>query len=201
MSSESKHTETEVKIWVADLAEIERRLKSAGAVLHAARVYERNVRYEDADDSLTPDDRVLRLRQDTRVRLTYKEPGLSGTAGVISRTELEITVDNFETADLLLQKLGYHPAWVYEKYRTTYQLGDCEVVLDELPFGNFIEVEGEPAAIEQTLAAIGLAQAQRITASYSELFFLGKTMLGLDFRDLTFENFRGVRVPDEFFKE
>lgn len=27
---------------------------------------------------------------------------------------------------------------IYEKYRTTYQLNQCEVALDELPFGNFL---------------------------------------------------------------
>ncbi len=198
--SHTRHTETEVKLWVPDLAGIEWRVQAAGGILRAERLYERNVRYEDADDSLTPVDKVLRLRQDTRVRLTYKEP-VSATNGILSRQELEVTVSDFETADLLLQKLGFHPAWLYEKYRTTYELGGCEIVLDEMPFGNFVEIEGDAEDIERVVAQIGLAEAPRIAASYSELFFRGKAMLGLTFRDLTFENFKGIAVPKELFAD
>jgi len=31
---------------------------------------------------------------------------------------------------------------MYEKYRTTFTIGSLEVVLDELPYGNFVEIEG-----------------------------------------------------------
>jgi adenylate cyclase class 2 len=194
-----QHVEIEVKIKVESLAAVEQKLKAAGATLKAGRVYERNVRYEDAGETFTPAARVLRLRQDTQVRLTYKEPHDPVGGGVWARTELEVTVSDFETADLLLQKLGFHAAWTYEKYRTTYELEGCEVVLDEMPFGSFIEVEGEPDTIERALSALGLADAPRITASYSDLFFRVQARLGLSFRDLTFENFRGVRVPEAWF--
>ncbi len=198
--TDQKHVEIEAKIKVKDLAEIERKLKAAGAMLHAERVYERNVRYEDAAESLTPAARVLRLRQDTRARLTYKEPHDAAGQGEWARTELEVTVSDFDTTDLLLKKLGFHPAWIYEKYRTTYELEGCEIVLDEMPFGPFVEAEGEPDAIERALRAIGLSDAPRITASYSDLFFRVKERLGLPFRDLTFENFKDIKPPDELFK-
>jgi adenylate cyclase class 2 len=191
------HVEIEAKVKVSDLKAIERRLQAAGGVCKSSGVYERNVRYEDANETLTPSARVLRLRQDTRARLTYKEP--HEQEGEFARTELEVTVSDFETMDLLLQKLGFHPAWIYEKYRTTYELNGCEVVLDEMPFGAFIEVEGEPAGIERTLKTLNLADAQRISASYSDLFFRVKDRLGLSFRDLTFENFKDIGVPDEVF--
>ncbi|MBN8621467.1 MAG: hypothetical protein J0L63_21320, partial [Anaerolineae bacterium] len=67
------YIEREVKLYVRDLAGIEQRLKQAGATLKAARVYERNVRYENAAHSLTEAGIVIRLRQDTRIRLTYKD--------------------------------------------------------------------------------------------------------------------------------
>lgn len=185
------YVETEVKIRVNDLAEIEQRIAGAGGMLAKPRVYERNVRYDDAAHTLTGAGKVLRLRQDERIRLTYKEP-MEG----MSRTELEVTVSDFDTADLLLRRLGYSPVWLYEKYRTTYTLAGCEIVLDELPFGAFIEIEGEPGAIEQAIAALGLAAAPRIVASYSELFARLKERLGLDFRDLTFENFKGVALSE-----
>ncbi len=194
-----KNIETEVKIKVADLAAIEQKLKAVGAPLKAGRVYERNVRYDDAENTLTPAGRVLRLRQDTRVRLTYKEPHSQASDKAWSRTELEVTVNDFETADLLLQKLGFHTAWIYEKYRTTYEFKECEVVLDEMPFGPFIEVEGDSDHIEQVLDTLGLSGARRINVSYSDLFFRVKARLGLPFRDLTFEDFKNITVPSEVF--
>lgn len=193
------NVETEVKIHVDDLAAIERKLQALHAELSAERVYERDLRYEDDHNTLTPAKRVLRLRQDTRARLTYKEPFDKNAPDSASRTELEITVSDFDTTDLLLQKLGFHVSWIYEKYRTTYKLFDCEIVLDEMPFGKFIEVEGEQADIERVLKTLELADKHRITESYSDLFFKVKDKMSLPFRDLTFENFKNVRVPGEYF--
>ena len=69
------YNETEIKLYVPDLKQVEQRLEKAGATLKAARVFERNVRYDDAEHTLTPQGKVIRLRQDTRVRLTYKDEG------------------------------------------------------------------------------------------------------------------------------
>ncbi len=203
---DQKHVEVEVKIHVGKvgdgdaLAVLEKKLQALGAPLKAPRVYERNVRYEDQDNTLTPAARVLRLRQDTRVRLTYKEPHDSAANGkVLARTELEVEVSDFEMMDLLLQKLGFHESWIYEKYRTTYALDDCEVVLDEMPYGSFVEVEGPAEAIEKVLTSLDLQDKPRILESYSTLFFQIKDRLGLSARDLTFDNFRGVHVPESLF--
>src|SRR4051812_50145503 len=101
--TDPNHVEIEAKIKVKDLAEIERKLKAAGATLRAERVYERNVRYDDAGESLTPSQRVLRLRQDTRVRLTYKEPHDSAGPRGRTRTHLAVTRSRFRTTALLLR--------------------------------------------------------------------------------------------------
>lgn len=195
-------TETEVKIAVTDLGAIRARLEAAGAALSKARVYERNVRYEDAAETLAAQDIVLRLRQDSVARLTYKAPPGDDAAlppNVRTRFEAEVTVSDFETMDTILRRLGFHPHVVYEKYRTTYRLGEAEVVLDEMPFGDFIEVEGQVPAIERALAALGLSGAPRILVSYMVLFDRVKAALALDAHDLTFANFEGVEVPAEVF--
>ena len=191
-------TETEIKILVADLRALAARIEAAGGDLESPRVYERNVRYEDAQQTLSPQGIVLRLRQDTRVRLTYKDaPRLD--QGALTRFEAEVTVDDFDTMDTILRRLGFAPSVVYEKYRTTYRLGEAEIVLDELPFGNFAEIEASPAVIDGTLAALGLADQPRILNSYLGLFTQVKQALGLEVHDLTFANFAGVRVPPEVF--
>ena len=199
MNDHDEHLEIEVKIQVATHAPIRQKLNELGATLSAERVYERNVRFEDTTYSLTPSHRVLRLRQDTRTRLTYKEPQPEAYAGVQARTELEVTVSDFALMERILEKLGFFSAWIYEKYRTTYTLYSAEVTLDELPFGNFVEIEGDPAAIEKAVAALFPDGATRIPASYSDLFIQLKARLELHFGDLTFANFKGVTVPPNAF--
>jgi adenylate cyclase, class 2 len=195
----SDKQETEVKLYIPDLHAVEQRLQSLGAHLSAPRVYERNVRYDDAEESLESAGSVLRLRQDTRARLTYKGKG-SVEKGILSRTELEVEVSDFDTMDAILGKLGYHTAMIYEKYRTTYELDDVEIVLDEMPYGNFVEIEGDHPTIERLIERLELQDAPRIPASYTALFVRVKMALKLDVQDLTFDNFRGVAVPDNLFQ-
>jgi adenylate cyclase class 2 len=198
----SKLVETEIKIYITDLDSITARLLAAGAERAKARVYEHNVRYENRQESLTPNDIVLRLRQDTRARLTYKAPPAPDSeisTHVRTRFEAEVEVSDFDTMDIILQRLGYHPHVIYEKYRTTYRLDEVEIVLDEMPFGNFMEIEGSEPAIEAALRALGLQDEPRILGSYMELFARVKAALNLDVHDLSFANFEGVDVPPEVF--
>ncbi len=200
MGQEDRYLEIEAKLLVENLALVESRLAAMGATVRQTRVFERNIRYEDSGRTLTPAGIILRLRQDSRAYLTYKGPLATGTPGLQTRFEAEVTVDDFDTMDLILRKLGYQPFMVYEKYRTTYALGDAEVALDELPYGNFVEIEGAPAAIEALVTGLGLTPNVRFQESYGQLFDHVRANLGLAFHDLTFENFAGVAVPPEAFR-
>ncbi len=197
-------TETEIKLYAPDLNTIRARLETAGAVLRSGRTHEHNVWYENAEETLRSQQIVLRLRRDQRVRLTFKAPAEVAEQGrVRTRFEAEVEVNDFDTMDIILQRLGFHPSVIYEKFRTTYTLntsgGEVEIVLDEMPFGSFVEVEGAPAAIEAALAALGLEHAPRILTNYMTLFEHVKSALGLHMHDLTFANFAGVHVPPTVF--
>lgn len=194
------HYETEVKLYVPDLSTAAIQLVAAGATLSVPRVFERNVRYEDQNNSLSSRGIVLRLRQDNRNRLTYKEGG-TAQDGIISRLEAEVEVSDFEKMQFILSRLGFAPAMIYEKYRTTYHLADTEIVLDEMPFGNFVEIEGSHQAIEAVIATLGWGANPRIPASYVRLFGFLRTRMGLTFNDMTFDNFKGITVPSNVFGE
>lgn len=193
------YTETEIKLYTSDLKAVAAALEATGAQPVKPRLYERNIRYEDAAGSLTGRGIVVRLRQDDRARLTYKEPppptSTPADTSLQHRFEAEVEVSDFAAMDVILQKLGYFPAMVYEKYRTTYHLEGTEVVLDEMPYGPFVEIEGEPAAIHQVRERLGLGAAPAFGISYARLFDNVKRNLGLTFTDLTFANFEGIDVP------
>ena len=119
-----RYLEVEAKLLVEDFRPIEGRLAQLGAITRHTRTFERNIRYEDSAGSLRASGIVLRLRQDDRVRLTYKGPSESAPEmalqGLQARFEAEVTVDDFDTTDLILRRLGFRSAMIYEKYRTTY---------------------------------------------------------------------------------
>lgn len=118
---------------------------------------------------LDPRKRVLRIRRVAgRGLFTYKERGASESA-VKRHREEETAVADPEALAAILDALGYRPALVYEKRRSTWRVGGAEVVLDELPFGLFVEIEGEEEVIHEVEALLGLGGAEAEHAPYPEL--------------------------------
>ncbi len=193
------YREVEIKLYTPDLEAMRARLERTGAELIAPRILERNIRYDSADGSLVSRGLILRLRQDTRARLTYKAGGEQMDNGLYARFEAEVEVSDFDTMDVILTRLGFRWSMVYEKYRTTYRLAGAEIVLDELPYGNFVEIEGDESSILRAVDLLGLHDATRFNLGYAALFDNVRRNLGLTFRDLTFTNFSGLIVPEQAF--
>ena len=182
--------EIEVKFLVADLAAVRARAQDGG-VLVAPRVHERNVRFDTPDEALLARQELLRLRQDTRARLTFKGPAAEDAASEAKvREEIELEIADFDRMATILERLGFQPVQSYEKYRETYHWGEVEVVLDETPFGDFVELEGaNEAAIKHVAVALGLDWSRRVLANYLALMELARRTFDLPFTDLTFANF------------
>ncbi len=194
--------EIECKLYFPSLEAIQAHLAHAGAVLTNPRTYEHNIRYDGPNGDFATRGIVLRLRRDQDIRLTYKAPALQHVQGMVTRLELETTIGDFETMDAILLHLGYRHNMVYEKYRTTYHLPDVpdvEMVMDEMPYGNFLEVEGTPEGIETALAKMNLADVTRIMLGYVDLFELLRRHHQFEFRDLTFQNFATIDVNPQIF--
>lgn len=186
--------ETEVKFYVLDLNRIQTQLQALKAHLIQPRVLETNIRFDLPDASLRSKGNVLRLRYDTDARLTYKSAS-KNEQGVLSRREIEFVVEDFEKAKQFLEALGYQKLVYYEKYRTTYKLNETLVMLDELPYGNFVEVEGETLEIIRTSSLqLNLNWDTAIATSYTSVFERARTALKLSFTDLSFANFANVKV-------
>jgi adenylate cyclase, class 2 len=129
--------------------------------------FEENTIYAGA--GLGPGLRALRLRRvEGRAVLTLKERQPSSEA-IKRQRELETEVADAEATDAILRALGYAPALVYEKRRETWQLGVAEVVLDELPFGWYAEIEGDADAILEAERRLDLSDAEPEHATYPAL--------------------------------
>jgi adenylate cyclase class 2 len=186
--------ETEIKFYIHNLPAKVEHLRSLGAQVIQSRVYERNLRFDTPYMELSSQARVLRLRQDTATHLTYKGPG-QRTDGVISRREIEFEANNFRAAKDFIEALGFEIIFLYEKYRAVYELEAAHIMVDELPYGNFLEIEAEThETIRQISDRLELAWERAVQASYSGLFTQLKEKLNLPFRDLSFENFQGQNI-------
>jgi adenylate cyclase, class 2 len=187
--------EVEVKFLVEDLGILREHLLEAGAKLVRPRIYERNVRFDTAHNALLKEEKLLRLRQDTAVILTFKAPSeLDEGSEAKVREEIEVQVDDFDRMAAILRRLGYEPKQVYEKYREAYHLDDLEIVLDEMPYGLFVELEGDEQAIKETAERLGLDWGERILSNYLAMMGLLVDQYNLPFQDITFENFRDSEV-------
>lgn len=192
--------EIEVKFHVSDMARMRVRLADMGAV-REINARETNIRFEDLQNGLYRQKALLRLRKADKTTLTFKSkpPGGSGGGSDPNRqfkilNELEVVVDNFDVMRRILEALGFHAEQVYEKNRETWALGQTRFCLDQMPYGAFMEIEGEPEAIRQAAALLELEWSQRILRNYLEMFDVIKTKKNLPFTDVTFENFTGIDI-------
>src|SRR5919112_2297947 len=134
------------------------RLKEVGAEVAREEEFEENTIY--TGPGLDPRSRVLRLRRTPRGALfTFKERDPSPSA-VKRQREEETEVSDADALAAILGALGYSPALVYEKRRETWRLNRTEVVLDELPFGLFLEIDGEESSILEAEKLLDLEDAQ-----------------------------------------
>jgi len=186
--------ETEAKFYVLDLGRIKSRLNELEADLIQERILETNIRFDLPGAPLRAQGRVLRLRRDTGTKFTYKSAS-TGEQGVLSREEIEFGVEDFEKAKRFLEALGYQKLLYYEKYRTTYELNDTLIMLDELPYGNFIEIEGRTVdAIRAIASQLSLKWDATIATSYSGLFDRVRNALNGSVHDLSFAEFKDIKV-------
>jgi adenylate cyclase class 2 len=188
-----KSLEIEIKFHVADIDAIRARILCLGGE-PKGNGFETNIRFDDAEQRLARGKQLLRLRQDTRCRLTVKSPPDDGDTEFKIFRELEVQVSDCQTMAAILEQLGFYPRQVYEKERETYHFNHTELCLDTLPFGQFLEIEGEKKDIRQTAEALGLHWDKRITDNYLSLFASLKKQLDLPFEDVTFENFKGNEI-------
>jgi adenylate cyclase class 2 len=188
-----KHIETEVKFYLPEIEPVRNIIIRMGAE-STGRIFETNLRFEDAEKNLIQRQSLLRLRKDTRTRLTFKAPSNDPDAEFKTLKELEVEVSDFATMRRILEALGFHAEQIYEKWRETFVFQATTLCLDAMPFGNFLEIEGEKTAIKDLADRLGLLWKKRITANYLAIFETIRQEFGLPFTDLTFENFDSTSI-------
>ena len=146
-------------------------LRGEGFRVIKRRVFEVNTVYDTPGLDLRNASTLLRVRSAGRVgTLTYK--GQPAVARHKSREELEVAIPDAHMMGAILERLGFHPAFRYEKYRTELgQPGHSGIAtIDETPIGVYVELEGQPAWIDRTARRLGFAEEDYINLSYARLY-------------------------------
>ena len=177
--------EREIKLRFDSADEARAKLLALGATpLHGRRLQE---------DALLDfeDERLRRERSTIRVRceggkslLTFKGPVMPGLIKI--REEHETVVSDGTVLLAILESLGLHIWFRYEKYREEFEADDVVMAVDETPVGVFVELEGGEAAIHATARALGRTPHDYITDSYRFLFLQHRDANGLAGPDMVF---------------
>jgi adenylate cyclase class 2 len=170
-------TETEIKLsWHGSAEEARALIERRGYGLLSPRTLEADQLFDLASGALRQSDQVLRLRKTSspdagqRSMVTYK--GFASREIYKSREEIEFDVSDPDAFALVLERLGYHPGFRYEKYRTMFKAyGEPGIItIDETPIGVYLELEGPQAWIDSTAAHLGFPAERFLTASYAALY-------------------------------
>ena len=142
---------------------IEKRLRALGASSRPIE-HEENTLYRGGRIDLGSC--ALRLRRvGARAILTFKQR-LPSNSPIKRQREEETEVANADALHAILTALGFRPALVYEKRRTRWRLGRAEIVIDELPFGLFMEIEGSEKGIARIEVQLGIEDLPAVMETY-----------------------------------
>ena len=187
------HLEIEVKFFINDIDLLRNRVLDLNCSLQG-REFETNIRYDDKNNTLFKNKSLLRLRKDKHNYLTFKSTPKTQDKDVKIMTEYEVKVNDYESIQHILASLGFVPVQHYEKYRETFCMGNTQILIDTLPYGDFIEIEGDKDHILKLASELGLNWNHRILLNYLAIFEIIKDKLNLPFSDVTFDNFASYKI-------
>lgn len=218
-----QNAEIELKFPIDDLALLQSRLPLLGFQLDTPRTFEQNTLYDTPDRSLRRSTQILRIRRygDTWTVTHKRTPGNSSEDDDTRykiRIETETRIDDGPALGAIFEQLGYAPVFRYEKFRTEWSQATASIegplfmnanlpaevsllrqprhlVIDETPIGDFAELEGPPAWIDQTLAALGIDPERCLTESYGRLFLAWKERMESPAENLTFDEIPNAIAP------
>jgi len=152
--------EVELKAVVDDLAERRKKIEEAGASLSfEGKISDR--RYDFASREMSSRDEVLRVRryrspQSTKTFLDWKGPTEFRDVYKV-REEITTPVEDFDSLEQILFHLGLELTSEIDRDIAQYQFGEATIRFESYPrMDVLVEVEGEPAAIEAAIDALGL---------------------------------------------
>ena len=177
--------EREIKLRFDSADEARERILALGATPLLGRRLQEDCLFDTDDERLRLQRSTLRVRSEGgKALLTWKGPVLPGAIKI--REEYETVASDAAALQTILEELGLHVWFRYEKYREEFTSDDVVIAVDETPVGVFVEIEGSEDAIHRTACALGKSPSDYITDSYRFIFLQHRDANGLDGHDMVF---------------
>lgn len=129
--------------------------------------FEENILYRGG--ALDKKNAVLRIRKiGAKAILTYKQR-IQNELDIKQQIEHETSFENPHELEKIVENLGFMKKLIYEKRRKTWRLREVEIVLDELPFGLFMEIEGSITAIREAEMILDIEDFEAEHKTYPRL--------------------------------
>ena len=178
--------EREVKLSFESAESAREAVIAAGATPLLGRRLQEDALLDTADNVLHGRCCALRIRMENgKSRITFKGPVQPSVMKL--RDEFETLVGDGVMLLRILEELGFHVWFRYEKYREEFSHEDVTVAVDETPIGVFVEIEGSETGITAMAAAMGRQPSDYVLDSYRSLFLQRRDALGLTGTDMVFE--------------
>jgi len=179
--------EREIKLRFPDPESARAAVLSAGATPLRGRRLQEDCLLDTDDEDLRRRRCVLRVRIDSgKSLLTFKGPVQPSIMKI--REELETVAADGSRLLHILEELGFHVWFRYQKYREEFALEDVIVAIDETPVGTFVEIEGGSRGIAETADALGRGPGDYLLDSYRRLYLLDCETRGVPAGDMVFED-------------
>ena len=158
--------EKKYQLTLKDRRAIEKRLRALGSKAKPLE-HEENTIYRGGNLGFGL--RALRLRRvNGAAILTFKER-IPTASPIKHQHENETRVNDPDATDAILRGVGFEPALVYEKRRTRWDVGKAKVVIDELPYGLFMEIEASEREIKRVEKLIAAEELTAVIETYPAL--------------------------------
>jgi len=142
-------------------------IKRLAAAKYVGEEFEENTIY--AHPGIDLENAIVRLRRiGNSGLLTYKKR-LPSRSGIKHQKEIETPVSDPEAMANILSTIGFTPVLIYEKFRQTWLMNNVEVVVDRLPFGLFVEIEGSERTIRSAEKKLEMEDFKVEHATYPQL--------------------------------
>ena len=178
--------EREIKLRFGSAEDARAAILATGATPLLGRRLQEDALLDTDDEQLRRRRCVLRVRiENGKSRLTFKGPVQPGAMKV--REEIETVAGDGLMLLRVLEEIGLHVWFRYQKYREEFAHEDVIVAIDETPVGVFVEIEGGEQGIASMAEALGRTRDDYILDSYRGLFLKHREAFGLSGPDMVFE--------------
>lgn len=149
-----------------DKANLRAKIKALGGKLFQPEILMRRVVFDTGEHSF------VRVRDEgNKIVMTYK---CHHNNSLLGTEEINVAVDDYNSAIAFLEKIGLKPKSIQETYREEWELDGVEIDIDTWPWiPTYVEIEGPSTrAVEAVSAKLGFDMKDAHYGSVDEIYKL-----------------------------